>query len=150
MKVILQRSVDSLGDPGDVVTVKGGYARNFLFPKGLAVPASKGATRHAESLKASHDASLVKMKGSAETAATSLVERNVEIKAPASEDGKLFGSVTATDIANAVGGIVGGEVVVSKRSVLLEAPIKAVGEHSVKVKLHPDVVTEIIVEVVPA
>lgn len=147
MKIILQRSVDGLGDPGDVVTVKGGYARNYLIPQGMAVVATRGGARHAESLKASHDGRVAKLKGAAEEAASKVSGQRITVTAKAGEDGKLFGSVTAEAVAAAVSSAT-GVATIEKRSVHIDEPIKHVGEHVVRVQLHPDVSAEVTVEVV--
>src|SRR5437016_4659882 len=95
MKVILQKEVDKLGTPGDLVTVADGYARNFLVPRGLAVPANKGAVRHAESLKRVHEERVAKARTEAEAMADRLSKITVSVTQRAGEEGKLFGSITA-------------------------------------------------------
>jgi large subunit ribosomal protein L9 len=103
MKVILQKPVDKLGNPGDVAEVADGYARNYLIPRGMAVKAEKGALKHADSLKRAHFARLSKEKGEFEAIASRLIAAGpVRIEARAGEEGRLFGSVTAADIAEAV------------------------------------------------
>ena len=104
MKVILQKSVERLGDPGDVADVADGYARNFLIPRGLAVRAEKGAIRHAESLTRAHQARTKAQKGEFEALAARIIQTPVVVTARAGEEGKLFGSITAADI---VGGALG-------------------------------------------
>src|SRR5437870_10087900 len=99
MKVILQREVDKLGTPGEVVTVADGYARNYLVPRGLAIPASKGAVRHAESLRRAHEERTAKARKEAEVLAERLSQLTVRIVHQAGEEGKLFGSITAQDLA---------------------------------------------------
>ena len=98
MKVILQKPVEKLGDPGDVVDVAAGYARNYLVPRGLAVRAEKGAVKHAENLKRAHTSRQSKEKIEFEALAAKLIVSKVSIGARAGEEGKLFGSVTAADI----------------------------------------------------
>src|SRR5436190_3318054 len=98
MRIILQKEVDKLGVPGDVVTVADGYARNFLVPRGLAIPASKGAVRHAESLKRAHGERVAKERKEAEGLAERLAHVTVRLTHRAGEDGKLFGSITAQDL----------------------------------------------------
>ena len=149
MKIILQKTVEKLGAPGDVAEVADGYARNYLIPRGLAVKAEKGSMRHAESLKRAHGARLSKQKGEFEAAASKLIAAGpVRISARAGEEGKLFGSVTAADVAAAVTAQVGVEV--DRRDVHLEEAIRSVGTHEVRVKLFAEVEPVLTVEVVAA
>ena len=98
MKVILQKSVDKLGDPGDVAEVADGYARNYLIPRGMAIRAEKGAVKQAETLKRGHNARLSKQKVEFEALASKLIAQGaLQISARAGDEGKLFGSVTAAD-----------------------------------------------------
>ena len=111
MKIILQRSVDNLGDPGDMVTVKDGYARNYLMPRGLAVPASKGATRHVESLKRSHDAKIAQLRGAVTSSVkgVSVSKKDVLLDEPIKSTGehavsvRLHPEVTAEVVVEVVG-----------------------------------------------
>jgi large subunit ribosomal protein L9 len=149
MKIILQKPVDKLGSPGDVADVADGYARNYLIPRGLAIRAEKGAARHAESLKRAHGARLSRQKGEFEAIAAKLIGAGaVQISARAGEEGKLFGSVTAADIAEAVSAQAG--VQVNRRDVHLDDAIRSIGTHEVRVKLFHDVEPILTVEVVPA
>ncbi|HEX5938285.1 MAG TPA: 50S ribosomal protein L9 [Actinomycetota bacterium] len=145
MKVILQRSVERLGDPGDVADVADGYARNYLIPRGLAVRAEKGMVRHAESLKRSHEARTEARKGELEALAGRLSQSPVLVTARAGDEGRLFGSVTAADVAEALSAQVG--VQVDRKDVHLEEPIRSVGTHEVRVHLHPEVDPVVTVEV---
>jgi large subunit ribosomal protein L9 len=145
MKVILQKTVDRLGDPGDVADVADGYARNYLIPRGLAVKAEKGTVRHAESLKRAHETRTRAQKGEFETLAARIIQVPVVVTARAGEEGKLFGSVTGADIAEALSAQAG--VQVDRRDVHLDEPIRSVGTHEVKVHLHPDVDPVITVDV---
>lgn len=147
MKIILQKTVGNLGNPGDVVDVADGYARNYLMPKGLAVPANKGAVRHAESLKRSHDTKVAKERGALEEQAAKLSAVGLKIEAQAGEEGKLFGSVTSADLADA---LTKEGVDVDKRDVRLEEPIRSTGSHAFKVHLGHEVEAELTVEVVAA
>jgi large subunit ribosomal protein L9 len=147
MKIILQKTVERLGDPGDVADVADGYARNFLIPRGLAVPAEKGAVRHAESLKRAHQARTTAEKGELETVAARLVETPLVVTARAGEEGKLFGSITAADIVEALSAQAG--VSVDRRDVHLDEPIRSVGTHEVTVHLHADVDPVITIDVRP-
>ena len=142
MKIILQKPVDKLGVPGDIVEVADGYARNYLVPRGLAVKAEKGMVKHAESLSRAHTARLSQPKG--EYAA--IASGSVTIAARAGEEGKLFGSVTADQIATAVAA--SAEVPIDKKDIRLDEPIRSIGTHEVRVHLFQEVEPVITVEVV--
>jgi len=147
MKIILQKTVERLGDPGDVAEVADGYARNFLIPRGLAVRAERGAVRHAESLKRAHQARTSAQKGELETVAARLVETPLVVTARAGEEGRLFGSITAADIVEALSAQAG--VSVDRRDVHLDEPIRSVGTHEVTVHLHAEVDPVITIDVRP-
>jgi large subunit ribosomal protein L9 len=147
MKIILQKTVERLGDPGDVADVADGYARNFLIPRGLAVRAEKGAVRHAESLKRAHQTRTKAQKGEFEALAARIIQTPLVVTARASEEGRLFGSVTAADIAEALAAQTG--VSVDRRDVHLDEPIRSVGTHEVTVHLHAEVDPVITVDVRP-
>jgi large subunit ribosomal protein L9 len=147
MKVILQKPVDKLGDPGDVAEVADGYARNYLIPRGMAIKAQKGAVKQADVLKKGHIARLSKQKGEFEALASKLIaEGPLRVSARAGEEGKLFGSVTAADIADALAAQ--SDVQVDRKDVHLDEPIRSVGAHEVRVKLFHEVEPVITVEVV--
>jgi len=147
MKVILQKPVDKLGDPGDVAEVADGYARNYLIPRGMAIKAQKGAVKQADVLKKGHIARLSKQKGEFEALASKLIaEGPLRVSARAGEEGKLFGSVTAADIADALSAQ--SDVQVDRKDVHLDEPIRSVGAHEVRVKLFHEVEPVITVEVV--
>ena len=137
MKVILQKPVEKLGDPGDVVEVAAGYARNYLVPRGLAVRAEKGALKHAENLKRAHVSRQSKEKVEFEAVAATLIASTISIPARACEEGRLFGSVTAADIAEAIGAQAG--IQVDRKDVHLEEPIRSLGTHDVRIHLFPEV-----------
>ncbi|HEX6264276.1 MAG TPA: 50S ribosomal protein L9 [Actinomycetota bacterium] len=145
MKVILQKTVERLGDPGDVADVADGYARNFLIPRGLAVRAEKGAVRHAESLKRAHQSRTKAQKGEVEAIATRIIQTPVVVTARAGEEGRLFGSVTAADIAEALSAETGVDV--DRRDIHLDEPIRSVGTHEVTVHLHAEVDPVITIDV---
>ena len=147
MKIILQKTVERLGDPGDVAEVADGYARNFLIPRGLAVKAEKGTVRHAESLKRAHGARVDARKGDFEALAARIIQTPIVVTARAGEEGKLFGSVTAADIAQALSARTA--VPIDRRAVHLEEPIRSLGTHEVTVHLHPDVDPVITIDVQP-
>ena len=149
MKIILQKPVEKLGVPGDVVEVADGYARNFLVPRGLAVRAEKGALKQVESLKRAHDSRQSKEKVEFEALASRLIAAGaITISANAGEEGKLFGSVTAADIAAAVAAQAGIEI--DRKDVHLDEPIRSIGTHEVRVHLFQDVDPVITLEVVAA
>src|SRR3954453_12073872 len=125
MKIILQREVEKLGVPGDVVTVADGYARNFLVPRGMAIPASKGAVRHAESLRRAHDTRVNKAKAEAEEFATRLAAKPIVVKARAGEDGRLFGSITTADLSEEIAAQTGETI--DRRDIHLDEPIRSLG-----------------------
>jgi large subunit ribosomal protein L9 len=147
MRIILQRPVDKLGVPGDVVDVADGYARNYLFPRGLAVRATKGAVRHVESLRRAHAVRVNHAKAEAEQLAGRLAATPITVPAHAGEEGKLFGSVTASDIAEAIDHQLG--VRIDRHDVHLDEPIRSVGTHEVRLHLFAEVDPVISVEVVP-
>ena len=148
MKIILQKPVDKLGNPGDVTEVADGYARNYLIPRGMAIRAEKGAMKHAETLKRSHQNRLSRQKGEYEALASKLIAGGpLVIAARAGDEGKLFGSVTAADIVAVIASRI--EYEVDRRDVRLDDPIRSTGTHEVKVKLFPDVEPILTVEVVP-
>jgi large subunit ribosomal protein L9 len=147
MKVILQKTIERLGDPGDVADVADGYARNFLIPRGLAVRAEKGTVRHAESLKRAHEARTKARKGEFETVAARIIQTPVVVTARAGDEGRLFGSVTAADIADALSDQAG--VSVDRRDVHLDDPIRSVGTHQVTVHLYAEVDPVVTVDVRP-
>jgi large subunit ribosomal protein L9 len=148
MKIILQKPVDKLGEPGDVAEVADGYARNYLIPRGLAIRAEKGALRHAASLQRAHQARLSKRKGEFEALASRLIAAGpITIAAKVGDEGRLFGSVTAAEVAAAVTAVAGAEV--DRKDVHLDEPIRSVGAHEVRVRLFPEVEPVLTVEVVP-
>jgi len=148
MKIILQKEVDKLGVPGDVVAVADGYARNYLVPRGLAVQASKGAVRQAENLRRAHDERVAKARTEAEGVAQRLGQLTIRLRQRAGGEGKLFGSITAQDLAVEIEREAGEPI--DRKSIHLEEPIRSVGSHEVQVRLHPEVTATVTVEVEPA
>ncbi len=148
MKVILQKPVDKLGVPGDIVEVADGYARNYLMPRGLAVRASKGGVRHIDSLKRAHTTRVSKAKAEAEVVATRITGTPIVVRARVGEEGKLFGSVTAAEIAAEIERQAG--LVVDRHDVHLDEPIRSIGVHEVRVHLFAEVDPILSVEVQPA
>jgi large subunit ribosomal protein L9 len=145
MKIILQREVDKLGVPGDLVEVADGYARNFLVPRGMAIPATKGAVRHAESLGRAHGERVAKARKEAEALAERIGASPLKVKVKAGEGGRLFGSVTAADLAEELERQTGEKV--DRRMIHLDEPIRSVGVHEVRIHLHPEVNAAISVEI---
>jgi large subunit ribosomal protein L9 len=138
MKLILTTDVSGLGGPGDVVEVKDGYGRNYLLPRGLAMVATKGAEKNVRTIRRAQDARRVRDLDHAKELKGILEDLNVTLKAKAAAgSGKLFGSVTTTDVVNAVR--TAGGPTLDKRTVELPGHIKAVGAHQITVRLHPDV-----------
>ena len=148
MKVILRSDVDSVGKKGDIVDVSDGYARNYLVPKGLALKATEGNEKQANAMRRARDIRDAKDRGAAEEVASSLVPKVITVKAKAGAEGRLFGSVTSTDLANAVQEQTGIEL--DRRKIHLDDPIKSLGTHQVPTRLHPEVEFVITVEVVNA
>src|SRR5437868_2801550 len=147
MEVILREDVPSLGKAGQIVKVKPGYARNFLFPKNLAYEATDGNRKRIAAEQAAHAAKRAAERGEAEAFATRLGAATVTITAKAGDEGKLFGSIGGNDIAAALAKM--GHAV-NKRRIDLEHPIKSVGEYTVPLKLHVEVTARIQVTVQPA
>ena len=151
MKVILQKPVEKLGDPGDVVEVADGYARNYLIPRSMAVRAHKGAVVHADNLKRAHASRMSQQKVEFEALAAKLIAEQVSITARASGNvcripGMISGSVTAADIAEAVVAQTGIEV--DRKDVHLDEPIRSLGTHEVRIHLFAEVDPVLTVEVV--
>jgi large subunit ribosomal protein L9 len=147
MKIILQKEVDKLGGPGDLVSVADGYARNFLIPRGLAAPASQGGVRHAERLRKTHQERVQKAVGEAQAMADRLSASPIRIPARAGEEGRLFGSITVIDVAEELTKVAGEPI--DRKRIHLPEPIRSVGTHEVTVHLHPEVNATVTVEVVP-
>jgi large subunit ribosomal protein L9 len=146
MKVILANDVESLGKKGDVVVVKDGYARNFLVPQGLAMTATRGTLKQAELMRKAREEQERKAKEEAAAKIAHLASSPVYISARAGEAGKLFGSVTNSDVARAI--LDQLEEDIDRRNVLLEDPIRSLGTHQVEVKLHEEVTGLVTVEVI--
>jgi large subunit ribosomal protein L9 len=146
MKVILREDIDNLGKSGELVTVKDGFGRNYLLPRGKAVLASEQNMRQLEHEKAVISARNAKLKGAAEEQAKKLGAVKAVIKRKVGEQDKLYGSVTALDIAEALASQ--GQNI-DRRHIHLPEPIRAVGSYEVEMRLHRDVVAKIKVEVQP-
>ena len=138
MKLILTAAVDNLGLAGDVVEVKDGYGRNYLVPRGFAIRWSRGGEKQIDGIKRSRDAREIRGLDHANEVRGQIEGLEVTLTERAGENGQLFGSVTAAEVAAAIKKAGGPSV--DRRSVRIEKPIKAVGTHTVGVKLH-DAVT---------
>ena len=145
IEVILREDVASLGRAGEMVRVKPGYARNYLLPQGLAYEATEGNKKRIAAETRARGVRLQAEKVDAEKTAAALGAVAVTLTGKAGEEGKLFGSITAQDIADALGRA--GHTV-DRRRIELEHPIKTLGEHTVAVRVHPEVHAEVRVSVV--
>ena len=146
MKLILTQEVNGLGAPGDIVEVKDGYGRNFLLPRGMALPWSRGGEKQITTIKRARDARAIQDLGHANEVKDQLAALSVKLEVRAGDAGRLFGAVTASDIVDAVSSA--GGPALDKRSVRVDAPIKTIGSHTVMVALHPEVDAELEVDVV--
>lgn len=146
MKVILSDDVETLGRKGDVVNVADGYARNFLVPKGKAIFASKGALRQAEQMRRAREELEKKRKDEAAGRVAQLGAQPVYISARAGEEGRLFGSVTKSDVARALKDQLNQDV--DRHLIRLDDPIRSIGTHEIEVHLHEEVNAMVTVEVI--
>ena len=145
MKVILTNEVTGLGEPGDVVEVKAGYGRNFLIPRGLAMLWTRGAEKQIELIRRARAARDIRGLDDAKAAVGTLKALPVKIRVRAGAQGRLFGSVSASDIADAVRAAGGPEL--DRRRIEIANPIRTVGRHQVTVRLHPEVTATLDVDV---
>ena len=146
MKIVLREDVDRLGKKGDLLEVAPGYARNYLVPRGLAMVAGHGAEKQAAAMRRNREVRDAREREQAQALVARLTAAPVLVTARAGEGGKLFGSVTSADIAEAIASASG--VAVDRRKVSLDEPIKALGTSEVEVALHTDVKVTVTVEVV--
>ena len=145
MKVLLRTDVDGVGKRGDIIDVAGGFARNHLLPAGKAILASDGVESQAAAMRRSRDLKDARDREGSETVAKTLVGNTITIPARAAND-RLFGSVSAADIVRHVEEQTGA--VIDRHDLILEEPIKTIGEHNVRVELIGGVVFELTVDVV--
>ena len=148
MKLILTNEVTGLGEPGDVVEVKGGYGRNYLIPRGLAMRWTRGAEKQIDLIRRARSAREIRSQDDARAAAVTLSGLTVRIRVRAGAQGRLFGSVSSSDIADAVRAAGGPEL--DRRRIEIDTPIRTVGRHQVTVRLHPEVSTTLVVDVAGA
>ncbi|HEY2575300.1 MAG TPA: 50S ribosomal protein L9 [Streptosporangiaceae bacterium] len=146
MKLILTQEVTGLGSPGDVVEVAGGYGRNYLIPRKLAMQWTRGAEKQIDSIKRARSVREIRGLSDAKQAAGALEALSVRLATRAGASGRLFGSVGPADIAAAVRAAGGPEL--DRRRIEITNPIKTVGSHQVKVRLHPEVNAALDVEIV--
>jgi large subunit ribosomal protein L9 len=147
MKLILTQEVDGLGAAGDVVEVKDGYGRNFLIPRGVAIRWTRGGERQAESIKLARSSRAVRDHDHAAQIKAKLESEQVDVKVRAGSGGRLFGAVTVTSIAEALTEASGEPV--DKRLIMVAQPIKALGPHTVTIKLHDEVSATVNLNVIP-
>jgi large subunit ribosomal protein L9 len=145
MRIVLHQGVKGLGNRGDVIEVADGFARNYLIPQGLAQRANAGAEAQAEAMRRAWSHKNSQQREAAEEVAKTLVAKTIVVTARASGEGKLFGSVNPTDIAEAIEAQTG--VVLDRKSIHLAEGIRTVGTHSVKVQPHADVEFPVTIEV---
>jgi large subunit ribosomal protein L9 len=146
MKVILLQDIEHKGKQGDVVAVADGYARNYLYPRKLAIEAAGGALKNLEAKHAQEDRKTEKLRADADRTAEQLTDKTITLTVRAGENSRLYGRVTAADIAAAVERDL--SIKLDKRKVGLLDPIKAVGEYDIPIKLHRDVTVPLKVAVV--
>ncbi|GHS85658.1 50S ribosomal protein L9 [Actinomycetota bacterium] len=147
-KLILTHEVTGLGEPGDIVDVKDGYARNFLVPRGLATGWSKGAEKEISAIRRARKAREINTLDEAKATRDSLQSHPVTVTAKSGPSGRLFGAVTTAEIADAVKAA--GGTSVDRRKIEIGQPIKATGTYEVQVRLHADVSAKVTVKVVSA
>ncbi len=140
MEVILREDIKTLGKAGELVKVKPGYARNFLLPKGLAYEATEGNRKRILAESKARAAKAAEEAGEARALASKLSGVTLKLSRKAGEGDRLFGSITAQDLADA---LASQGHAVDKRRIELEHPIKTIGEHTVSIRLHPDVTADI-------
>ena len=146
MKVLLRSDVKGVGRRGDIVSVSAGHARNFLLPNDLAVVANDGTVAQAEVMRKAQELKAATERESARTLAASLATKVITISAKAGNEGRLFGSITSTEIVKAIFDQTGATI--DRKQVQLEAPLRQLGEHVVVVELVAEVLTNMSVNIV--
>ncbi|MBI2517403.1 MAG: 50S ribosomal protein L9 [Opitutae bacterium] len=144
-EVLLLKPVDGLGAEGDQVKVRAGYARNFLLPQGMAVPLTQSNRKQVDALKKARGLREAKELGGAQELAKQIEKTAIAIAVKTGEGGKLFGAVTANDLHDK---LAAAGVTIDKRRIQLGQPVKTLGKHEVKIKLHPEVTVDFTFEVV--
>ncbi len=146
MKVILQKDVDELGFEGDIIEVKRGYARNYLIPKGLALEATPQNIKAFEQKKKKIEARKLREKEQALKLKEKIESIEISLRRKAGEEDKLYGSVTNIDIAEE---LEKAGIVIDRKKILLEKPIKSLGEFEVPIKVFPEIIANLKVKVLP-
>lgn len=144
-EILLLREVENLGNEGDTVTVKAGYARNYLFPRKVALPLTQANRKQVESLQKRREARLAQELDGAKAIAEKIEAANLVFAVKTGEGGKMFGSITAQDLLDKLAEM---DITVDKKRVSLYTPAKALGQHTTKIKLHADVTAELKFEIV--
>lgn len=147
-KVILTAEVSGLGSAGDVVDVKDGYARNYLIPQGFAIAWTRGGEKQVEQIRSARAARELATLEEAQALKARLEEAPIRLTATAGREGRLFGSVKAADVAEAVAAAGLGEI--DRRSIEFAAPVRTLGRHEATVRLRSEVVAALVIEVVAA
>lgn len=148
MKLVLTQDVTDLGHKGDVVEVAEGYGRNYLLPRSMAIKATAGALRDAHTLREAREAAEAVARETAEQVAQALADTTVVVAARAADEGKLFGSIGARDVAEAIAKYTG--VVVPAEQIRLAGPIKEIGLHEVIIIPYRDIEARLTLDVIPA
>jgi large subunit ribosomal protein L9 len=146
VRVVLRDDVENVGRKGDLIEVADGFSRNYLVPRGLAMKATRGVVQQAEAMRRNREVRETRDREAAQAVADQLAGRRIEVRARAGEGGRLFGSVTAADIVDAVRAQTGVEL--DRRNTQLAEPLKALGAADVPVKLHTDVEVTLSIDVV--
>ena len=141
MKVLLRSDIAGVGRRGDIITVSGGHARNFLLPKGLAIEATAGAVTQAEVMRRSRDQREVADRTEAQKIGATLSQQSFTVSAKVGKEGRLFGSISSGDIADAI--LEQAKFTIDRKKVNIASPIRTIGEHTVTVDLFADVTVEI-------
>ncbi len=147
-KLILIQDVQDLGTKGEIVEVADGYARNYLVPRSMAVPATRGAVKQAEGMRQAREEAVRRARSEADALAQSLIGARVVVAARSGDEGKLFGSIGAPDITEAIKKFTGVEV--ERSMIKVDEPIKEIGLHEVAVQPHADVEFTVTLDVIPA
>lgn len=145
MRLILTQEVTGVGEPGDLIEVKDGFGRNYLLPQGFAIKATPGAEKQIATIRRARQVREVRDLGQARELAAQLAGLPVQLRTRVGSGGRLFGSITAADVVEAVAQAGGPKL--DKRRVELSAPIKTAGTHTVSVRLHPEVSATVSVQV---
>lgn len=144
-EIYLLQPIDNLGGEGDLVTVKAGYARNYLLPRGLAIPVNRGNQRYIEALQKRKADRLAKELETAKALAEKLANVRIAIAVKTGEGGKMFGSVTSQDLIER---LAQEGIQLERRQLNLHTPVKTLGKHVTKIRLHPEIQVELEWEVV--